>query len=71
MPVRTPICPEVGFTKRALRFFNEDEIFVGIGVGDPWDDEDSPPTLAIGARGLGYIENTSRSEEHTSELQSH
>lgn len=44
-----------GHVARALRFFNEAEVFVGIAVTDPWTDENSPPATDIASTNIGRI----------------
>lgn len=54
----TPICPTSGFTARAARFANEGEIFVGMAVGEAWDNDAAPPEPSLSDRGLGRIKTT-------------
>lgn len=57
-----------GHVARAIRFFNEPEVFVGIAVTDPWTDlvgepdETSPPNPEISSVNLGRIHKKTYSE---------
>jgi hypothetical protein len=44
-----------GHVARALRFFEEDELFLGIAVTEPWDNEEIPDTADPEAVNIGKI----------------
>ena len=48
-----------GHVARAIRFFNEPEVFVGIAVTDPWSDESNPPATDIASQNIGRVKGTS------------
>ena len=47
----------LGHVSRALRFYNQSEIFIGIAKSEPWADENSPPVPDPAARNLGMVIN--------------
>lgn len=49
------ITPTSGHAARALRFYNEGELFLGFGVSGAWDDEAAPPAPSYRSAGIGHI----------------
>lgn len=53
---------------RAVRFYNEPELFIGAGVSQPWPDDSNPPTPVDSSFNVGWISNQAYSGSSLSNL---